>query len=262
MDTQIDKEAKMKSDSDLTDEGRKRKNIEDIEALMTKSKKTMRTPTKKVSYPEDKLDKMMNVLMSLSADIQEIKQEQKQYKEEIAEIKGAYNKIEKENERLINENKQIKKELYEIKHVTEYIEKEKRKCNVIISGIKDKETEGTSIVNQISELFQKRLQIEVQITKAFKVGKNTSLVQLKNMEEKETVMKNKHKLRKLNEETKIYINDDLTTMERKKQAEIRRLAKEMLNKGHRAKIGYNKITIDDKEWRWDKIKSKLVPPKN
>ena len=54
---------------------------------------------------EDKLDKMMELLASITKDIQEIKQEQKQYQSEIIEIKRGYEKMKNTNETLLKENK-------------------------------------------------------------------------------------------------------------------------------------------------------------
>lgn len=100
------------------------------------------------------------------------------------------------------------------------------------------------------------------INKAFSLSANACLVQLKNIEDKELVMRNKHKLRNMKGNTKIYINEDLTKHERMKQAEIRKVAKSMMEEGKKIKIGYNKITADGEVWRWNKSKNKLEKPKN
>ena len=46
-------------------------------------------------------------------------------------------------------------------------------------------------------------------------------------------------------------NADLTKKEIKIQSKIREIAKEERNKGNRIKIGYKKLTINGKEWKWD-----------
>ena len=103
--------------------------------------------------------------------------------------------------------------------------------------------------------------MDVRVTKACKLGPNTCLVQLKTRDEKEKVMKNKNKLKNLDGE-KIFINEDLTVSERRKQTEIRKMAENIRRDGRLVKVGYNKIVVDGEEWRWNKNKNKLEKTKN
>lgn len=64
-------------------------------------------------------------------------------------------------------------------------------------------------------------------------------------------MSNKHKLKG----TKIYIDNDMTLKERIIQAEIRKIAREEIGKGHKIKVGYRKITIEGEEHMWDEKKN-------
>ena len=221
-------------DSETTDEGKRKRSTQDTETVFTKSKKTMRSPLKIMTNNEDKLDKMMELLASITKDIQEIKQEQKQYQSEIIEIKRGYEKMKNTNETLLKENKQMRKELNEYKQVAEQMEKETKKCNVVVFGIENKEPEEKPIINKIQEIISTQLQIDVPVNKAFKIGTNACLVQLKSVEDKELVMKNKHKLRNMKGDRKIYINEDLTNYERMKQAEIRKVAMKMIDDGIKA----------------------------
>ena len=251
----------MSSDSELTDEGKRKRGVQDTE-VFAKSKRTMRSPQKNTIKNEDKLDKIMELLSSITKDIQEIKQKQKQYQSDIIDIKRGYEKMKDINEKLLKENIQIRKELDDYKHVAEQMEKETKKCNVVISGLVNKESEEKSITNRVQEILVTQLEIDVTINKAFSLSANACLVQLKNIEDKELVMRNKHKLRNMKGNTKIYINEDLTKHERMKQAEIRKVAKSMMEEGKKIKIGYNKITADGEVWRWNKSKNKLEKPKN
>lgn len=74
-------------------------------------------------------------------------------------------------------------------------------------------------------------------------------------------MKNKHKLKNLKGE-KIFINEDLTIDERRKQNKIRNMAKTFMEEGKKVKLGYNKIIVDGEEWRWNKTKNELEKTKN
>ncbi|KAF2895613.1 hypothetical protein ILUMI_10562 [Ignelater luminosus] len=69
-------------------------------------------------------------------------------------------------------------------------------------------------------------------------------------------MKNKAKLKQI-KEAKVYINDDLSVIEREKQKQIKKKANEEKGNGKDIKIGYNKVIVDGVEWRWDRAKEKL-----
>jgi hypothetical protein len=56
---------------------------------------------------------------------------------------------------------------------------------------------------------------------------------------------------------RVDIEDDLTKKERDIQKELRALAKEERQKGLRMKVGYKKIWIEGKGFRWDEEKGKL-----
>lgn len=56
----------------------------------------------------------------------------------------------------------------------------------------------------------------------------------------------------------IYIDDDLTKMERERQNHLRDKAKEEREKGNDVKIGYEKIFVKDSWYRWNEKEKKLV----
>ena len=67
-------------------------------------------------------------------------------------------------------------------------------------------------------------------------------------------MKNKNKLRKLTGKT-IYIDNDYTVKEQQIQRIIRKRAAEERQKGSQVRVGYQKIVVDGKEWKWNEEKS-------
>ena len=98
----------MESDSsELTDEGKRRREIDEVEErIFEKTKKTARTPQKKAVRYEDKIDKIMNMLQTLTANMhdirneqKEMRKEQKQYYTELTELKKECKQIKKENEK-------------------------------------------------------------------------------------------------------------------------------------------------------------------
>ena len=83
--------------------------------------------------------------------------------------------------------------------------------------------------------------------------KNTIVVAtMKSMEEKIRVMKEKRKLEK-----RIYIDDDLTRKEREVQQQIRRMAKARREKDEYLMIGYKKLKIEKRWYRWYENEERL-----
>jgi hypothetical protein len=81
-------------------------------------------------------------------------------------------------------------------------------------------------------------------------GGKMIVADLESWGEKRKVMENKRKLRE-KKGKRVYIEDDLTKKERDIQKELRALAKEERQKGLRVKVGYKKIWIEGKGFRWD-----------
>ena len=248
----------MESDSsEVAEDGKRRREGDEEEIrIFAKNKKTARSPSSKVSRDEEKMDRIMNLLQSLATDTREIKNEQKEmraehkeYQTELLEVKIALEALKKENEILKTEKEKIINELNEVKDRIEQIEKEKKKNNIVITGMYKNIQGEQDLLKKTKDLFVKKLKIEPQVVRTFKIGPNTCVVQLKSTEEKEIVMKNKHKLRNILGEEAIYINEDLTITERKKQTELRKTAKLMTEEGKKVKIGCNKIIVNGEEWR-------------
>lgn len=107
---------------------------------------------------------------------------------------------------------------------------------------------------------------EIKCVKAksvIKLGPRTCFIQFNDEYDKEKVMQNKNKL-KDSKYIRVYTNNDLTKMERLKQKRMRDIARKETQKRNVVKIGYNKITINEEEWRWDNNESgiKKINPKN
>ncbi|KAF2879416.1 hypothetical protein ILUMI_26758 [Ignelater luminosus] len=115
-------------------------------------------------------------------------------------------------------------------------------------------------LNSLKETMEKfilqHMNIQIEPKKVYKLSAKMCLIELKNLEDKATIMKNKSKLKQI-KEAKVYINDDLSIIEREKQKQIRRKANKEKGNGKDVKIGYDKVIIDGVEWRWDRAKGKL-----
>lgn len=244
---------------DYTSEDAKRKR-EAEELLFNRSKKIFRTPDKE-KKKEEKLDLLINLVKELTVDTRQIKQDQEETKNEIKKIREENKQLMRENQEIKEENKSMKKHINEMEQRLERLEKEKRGNNVVVNGMNIDTADNKILKQAMERLFEKQLQVRIEVKDAIKLGEKTCMVQLRNEKDKELVMGNKFKLQRLKNE-RIYINNDMTKMEREKMKEIRRIAKQEKEKGKQVKIGYNKIEIDGIVWRWNSGMEKLEKEKN
>ena len=113
---------------------------------------------------------------------------------------------------------------------------------------------------ETKDFIKTNLKIEVDIMKAFKVqvrgGKCTVVAEVGTWEKKREIMSRKKELR-----AGIFIDDDLTRMEREMQTQLREKAKEEREKGNKVKVGYGKIMTEDSWYRWNAREKKLTEEK-
>lgn len=244
-------------ESDSTDEGKRRRNCEDDdeEELAKRIKRPGRSPGKgKSRTSDDKLEKILETMQLLTEEVKGMRIEQKKYSDEIRDLKA-------ENESTKKENAKLKEEINTINGRLDAMEREKRRNNIVVQGLTIGDDKTLTPKEALKNFLGKQLEIEVDVKSAMKLGTKTYLVELDNANDKIKVMKNKNKLRTYQEGT-IYINDDMTKSEREVQGKIRKVAQEEKKKGKKVKIGYQKVTIDDQEWKWSKGAEKLVKSEN
>ena len=75
-------------------------------------------------------------------------------------------------------------------------------------------------------------------------------------EQKREIMIRKKELR-----AGLFIDDDLTRVEREMQAQLRLTAREEREKKNKTKVGYGKILIGDRQYRWNAREKKLKEEK-
>lgn len=245
----------MSSDEYTTDEGKRRKNWEDEEDVedetRNKTKKIARSPGKSKSKTEgEKLEKILEMMKHLTDEVKGIRAEQKDYRNEIR-------KLRKENEQTKHENAKLKEEVKTINARLDAMEREKRRNNIVVQGLMLEDDGMLTPKEPMENFMKKQLEIDVGVKSAVKLGRKTYLVELDNANEKMKVMKNKNKLRNY-KEGKVYINDDMSKKEREIQGKIRKAAQEEKKKGKKTKIGYQKVFVDDQEWKWCEDEERLV----
>ncbi|KAL6417092.1 hypothetical protein ACFW04_012988 [Cataglyphis niger] len=143
----------------------------------------------------------------------------------------------------------IRNKLNEMENRMERREREERRKNVLIKRVEVKE--GRRRV-AVEELFDS-IGIKAEIEEVRKIGGNVEegremmVIRLKNEDQKREVW-NKKKLLKGRKER---ILEDGTWKKRRMRWSLERIAKEEEKKERKVWIGYGKIRIDEKWWKWD-----------
>uniref|UniRef100_A0A6P7GWE0 Uncharacterized protein LOC114347287 n=1 Tax=Diabrotica virgifera virgifera TaxID=50390 RepID=A0A6P7GWE0_DIAVI len=86
-----------------------------------------------------------------------------------------------------------------MKETIEFMEKQRRKNNVVMSGLAIEPYDQSVLKEGMSNFIKHNLKIDVKIKNAYKLGEKTCLIELAEHEEKVKVMKNKSKLRHVEE---------------------------------------------------------------
>lgn len=225
-----------KRDRDLNSSGE--------QEVFKRSRKIIRSPQKSTSTTEVTKESSMG-------DLKEIKDMMKTMMDEIRSNTDENRKLRKEmrekEEKWETEKKELVGRIEQLESKWERLEKEKRRCNIVVKGVKFEEEVKEEAAKQF--LWDK-LGVDVEVNRVIDINKNgktVNILEMGNWNKKQKVMMNKNKLKG----SKIYIENDLTLKEREIQMEIRKIAKEETGNGHKTKIGYKKITIDGVEYLWD-----------
>lgn len=129
----------------------------------------------------------------------------------------------KDKEEWIEEKNKLEKRLENLEWEREKKDREKRRNNIVIKGVN--KWGEINVEQEVRDFIKENLKIEVEIGKVFKLhargGGCTVMVEVGSREQKREVMVRKRELKK-----GIYIDDDLTKMERERQNHLRDKAKE------------------------------------
>lgn len=210
--------------------------------IFKKSKRVIRSPTQKAEITSKREEKM-GELKEITDIIKIMRDELKISTEENQKLREEMVKREK---RWDTEKKQLIKRIDQLENKFEKMEKEKRKCRLVIKGVKFEAEQKEEATKQfLTEKLGVKAEVKAVIILQDRRGMN--LVEMKDWDSKQTVMKNKYKLKGTN----VYIDNDMTPKERGIQAEIRKIAREEKSKGRRTKIGYRRITIEGVDYVWN-----------
>nr|CAH7721813.1 unnamed protein product [Callosobruchus chinensis] len=184
----------MDSDDYSTDDSRKRKVLgEKEDDPFGRSSKIIRTPSKAKSRTDEKLDSLIDLVKEMKSEMHEMRLDQKRVKEDIAKMMQENLVLRQENQELKKENKEIRDRLDEVNDRVEWLEKEKRKKNAVVTGVNMDTTQAADLKEYMQDIFKNLLAVDVQVKSTQKLGSRACLVEFEKEEDKEKLMKNKHK---------------------------------------------------------------------
>lgn len=192
---------------------------------------------------------------STKKEIKDIKEQMKSYWEELRTLKEDFLKKEVEWE---TERNEMRKEIGQMKRKLENQERNHKKNNIVVKGAK---FESENQKQEITDFLQRELGVRADVEEVFKVGKQepkVTVIKLKNFEQKTEILKQKYKLGS----KRIYLDSDLTTEEQRVQAEIRKVARDEKNNGKNTRVGYRKIEINGVKYEWSEEDGGGLKPKN
>jgi hypothetical protein len=193
-------------------------------------------------------EKMLEKIME---DVGEIKEENRKMSRELEQLKSMMREKEEKWER---EKMELKEKMTKLEEKMEEQEKRVRRKNIVVTGLDEEECENEK---KLEKWMKAELEVEVRVKEMYKINGGKMIVaELESWGEKRKVMENKRKLRE-KKGKRVYIEDDMTKKERDTQKKVRTLAKEEREKGLRVKVGYKKIWIEGKGFRWDEENGKL-----
>lgn len=207
----------------------------------------------KESTMEEMKSDLSKILKAINDVKASIKNEADDRKKEIAEIKAL---IETGKEEWKEEQKVIMDKQNLIEKRMNNMEKAQKKNNLILSNYKAKEGYGRKLVMEVETLLQEKTEEKVKVEAVQKFSSYAGdrlVVTMKDFEDKMIVLRKKKSMYTGDngERTPIYVNDDLIREDQEIQKKARDQCKEARKLGKEAKIGYKKIYINGKEYRWD-----------
>ncbi|RLU19487.1 hypothetical protein DMN91_008044 [Ooceraea biroi] len=201
----------------------------------------------------------------------ELKEQEETGRKERQEMKSRIDKLEKDVKELKIENVGEKGEdmrvegvkrdgledkVIELERRMEIKDREERRRNVVMREVEVKEGKRVEAVREVLE----RIGAKGEMVECRRIGgdkgkgRERILVKLSNEEQKREVMLMKKNLRGREER----IMDDWTWKERRMRWKLEEIAREEEKNGKRVWIGYGKIKIDEKWWKWDEKEEVLT----
>lgn len=199
------------------------------------------------------MDSITNALRELNAEMKRGFERSNQNNEEIIKeldaarkaIQSLQDEMKLKEQKWEKEKKNLTEKIEKLENIMEKKEKRERENNIVIKNAKLTET-GNELVTEVANFIKCKLNKKAEIKQAIKVNENCVIATLRDREQKTEVMKERNKLIGTN----IFIDKDMIRTEREIQWELRQIAKEEREKGKTVKVGYQKLIVNNKEWKW------------
>lgn len=155
---------------------------------------------------------------------------------------------------------ELTSKLNELERKCEQQDRLARKNNIIIKSLK---SESGNIVGVVNQFLFDRFELADAALEAKWVGKNQSLIvaKIRDSDTKRHIMRTK---RSVLEGTDIYVDNDLTKVDRDVQSKLREIRRAELDNNRKVKLGQLSIQIDDVWFYWDDASgglTELVQPR-
>lgn len=134
------------------------------------------------------------------------------------------------------------REIKAMKRVVSERDRRERENNVVIKGWR---CPDKNLREGVEKFFKEKIDFNGEVEAVWSSG--GVVVARVGKEEKIEIMKRKNKLMG----TRIFIENDLSYEDRKRQEEINRWVKEMKEKGYKVKTGQGRVMIEENWYRWE-----------
>ncbi|XP_017889191.1 golgin subfamily A member 6-like protein 22 [Ceratina calcarata] len=242
--------------------------VQGRELLEKEVRKEMKGLARRIEAMEErwkkKEEEMGKKIEEMLEQMKEVQNKERQRREEEKEeaVEEVMEKIEekinerdrRQEEKEMERTKEAWNEVKRIHRKLEERERREKKNKIVIRGLEVPKREAKEKTRQFltEEFGVKEGIVGIEIIGGGEIAK-VSIVEMENWEAKQEVMKKKGKLRG----KRIYIDHDMTQEERRVQKLLREKAREEINEGREAKVGYRKIKILNKWYRWNEEKGEI-----
>ena len=203
----------------------------------------------------DKLDKLMEVVLAVKNELEELRKDNRELRDEWKRRDEIWENERKEMRGRIevmeakkDQAERLTERLEGLERKEEAREKRERRNNITLRGedLPRKETPKDTV----EYVLRHELQVEAEIEEAYWVGRGEKrgllIAKLKSWQQKRAVMLKKSTLK----DKRLFIDNDLTKKEREIQKNIKDIAKAEREQGAKVKVGYRKVKINDKTFIW------------
>ncbi|XP_070163512.1 golgin subfamily A member 6-like protein 22 [Polyergus mexicanus] len=231
------------------------------ESIKESLKEGIRNMERKEKVWEDRLSNIEEGIGRMERDVEDLKREYNIAGEE-GEVSDSYVGKSRESRSrrssfrgsgssAISEDRLSSKEIERLKRMVTEKERAERRNNIVIKGIDVKELDKDRR-EWAKDFLKSRLGVACGII-SVRISGPVIIVKIDKEEDKKWVMRNKNRLKG----GKIFIENDLTWEERKRQERIGRWVKEQRSKGEDVKAGYARVRIKGVWKTWEDIERDL-----